>query len=234
MIVLPTPSVPELARIGGETLDDVVQSLIAYYSTDPAPFNYRTGIKAVMASYKGFHKLPLLLAACDREKLPQSKVSNREVVELAAPLAFGRATQVFELPRKQFPFTSNRRAGYRIPFFYVEGGVIKLYYVQPRKSAAPNFDQLGMIATIHKRFLLDTEFFGQPADVEYVDLSCNAGEEREVKRYNLSTLNLWSEERLAQRLTLIAEAIEYISANGLVVPRVRRVRAPDKDMSLFD
>ena len=122
------------------------------------------------------------------------RASNAEMVTLAAPLAFGRETQVFNLPRKQFPFGRDMRAGFNIPFFLVENRVVKLYYIQPRKKSALTHDQLSMVATIHKRHLLDTEFYGQVVDLEYVDLSQDpVTKVREVKTYSLGSLNLWSD-----------------------------------------
>jgi len=91
-----------------------------------------------------------------------------------------------------------------------------------------------MVATIHKRYLLDTEFYGQPADVEYVDLSEDpTTEQRSVNRYSLSSLKLWSDERLRDRLTLISEALDEVGKMGVVKPR-RRISRPDSDMPLFD
>ncbi len=91
-----------------------------------------------------------------------------------------------------------------------------------------------MVATIHKQYLLDTEFFGQPADVEYVDVSAGPpNNQRMLRQYTLSSLNLWSEKRLADRLTLIAEALDYVRSREIVRPRRRVSPRPDPDMPLF-
>jgi len=141
MTDLPTPAVPDLARIPGSTVSEAVAWLLAYYDV-MVPWNYRSGTRCVKGAYRGLHNLQQLLAGCDCEKIDQSRKSNREIVTLAAPLAFGRSTQVFDLPRQRFSFGQRRFAGYRIPFFFVEGGVIKLYFLQPRKGTSPTYDQL--------------------------------------------------------------------------------------------
>jgi hypothetical protein len=235
MTQLPIPAIPDLARASGETRDELISWFLAYYDTDGAPFNYLSGTRAIKQGYKGYHSLAPLVAGCAKEKTAQGRKSNSEIVELAAPISFGRATQVFDLPRRQFQFGRDLRAGYRIPFFFVENKTVKLYYLQPRKGCNLTYDQLCMVATIHKRYLLDTEFFGQPADVEYVDVSADpATKVRAVRLYSLSSLALWSDKRLADRLTLIADALEYVRSSDIVCPRRRVTRRPDAGMPLFD
>src|SRR5262245_54628234 len=118
---LVTPPVPDLACVPGQTIDEIVEWLTHYYEDPGCPWNYRTGTKAIKTGYRGLHRLDLLAAASGNEKIKQGRVSNAEIIRLAAPIAFGRSTQVFDLPAKQFAFGRTRRAAYRIPFFFVEG-----------------------------------------------------------------------------------------------------------------
>jgi hypothetical protein len=231
----PVPPVPDLARAEGATVEEMLRWWLVYYNIDPVPWNYRCGTRIIRKAYQGLHNLRSLVAGCDAEKIEQSRKSNAEVVTLAAPLAFGRDTKVFDLPRQRFPFGHDLSSAYRIPFFFVENRQVKLYYLQPRKHAGLSLDQLAMVATIYRRFLLDHFFYGQAADVEFVDLAeDSATKSRQVRRYSLADLELWSEQRLQDRLTLIAESLRAVWDSGLITPRERRVHRPDPEMPLFD
>lgn len=232
---VPTPPVPDLARVQGETVEEAARWLTKYFEEQGCPWNYRCGTRATKASYKGLHNVELLLATCKREKIKQSRLSNGEIISLAAPLAFGRNTQVFDLPHRRFQFGRDRKAGYRVPFFFVENGIVKLYFLQPRKNYNPTIDELSFIATVHKRFILDVEFYGLAADVEYVDLSQNAATyARQVSVYSLDTLEIWPESRLVDRLTLLSEALDVIERRGSLRVRRRVAPRPEPDMPLFD
>ena len=190
---------------------------------------------AQRAGYMGLHRLPVLIAGCAAEKNAIGRSANTDIVRLGAPLCFGRKTQVVDLSRKRFAFGRDRKAAYRIPFLFIENGIVKVYYLQPRKSAGLTIEEFGMMATIVKCYLLETEFFGLTTDIEFVDLSAPEEEvERQVRQYNLDTLKLWSDKRLEERLSLIAQALDWAAASGQVEKRRRVMHAPEPEMPLFD
>lgn len=231
---VPTPSVPDLARARGDDVGQLISWFVEYYNGSGVPWNYVTGTLVVRDAYRGFWNMRQLFAACQKEKNAVGRKSNEELVECAAPIAFGRKLQVFDLPKQKFQFGRNLHASYRIPFFFLEDKIVKLYFLQPRRGFCLSFEQICMVATIHKRYLLDFEFFGQKSDVEYVDLSAPQDvKDRDVRFYSLHDLALWPEGALNQRLEMIAEALDYIDTNDLARPRRRPSRHDETDMSLF-
>jgi hypothetical protein len=232
--ILPTPPVPDLARVKGDTVVEATEWLVEFYNTEGAPFNYRRGTRIVRDAYKGLHRLHVLEAGCAAERTVVGRVSNRDVVRLAAPLAFERTTQVFDLSPRRFHFGQDRSAAYRVPFFFVEHGVIHVYFLQPRKGAGLEFGDLCMVATIVKKYLLDIEFFGQRCNIEFVDVGAPEGKKRVARRFNLGDMDLWSDERLADRLTLLSEALDAATSSGRIESRRRMYRRPEPEMPLFD
>lgn len=233
--VIPTPPVPELARAKGESVMQIVDWFVEYYNRGSVFFNYRSSTRAIRSAYQGLHDLNVLRSAVFAEKTRVGRVSNDEVITLAAPYSFGRATQVFDISPRRFSFGHERNAAYRIPFLFVEGGIIKVYFLQPRKGAGLTLDEFGMIGSIIKRYLLDQEFYGEKCDIEVIDVGAPMGcSAREARRYSLCELPLWSESRLADRLTLISEALDIIQKDGLVVPRSTHRKPADPSMPLFD
>lgn len=233
--LLPTPPLPDIARARGDDVREMGRWFIDYYNAHPVPWNYRRSTRIVRVAHKGLHNLSTLVAGCAAEKNTTGRSSNSEVVSLAAPLAFGRNTQVFDLTPRRFPFGRDRTAAYRIPFLFIENGIIKVYFLQPRKGAGLDMDDFGMVATAVKQHLLDTEFYGERTDVEFVDVS--SPEERtprEVRRYTMADLKLWSDRRFRDKLSLASEALDWAAKSGQIEQRRRTYRRPEPEMPLFD
>lgn len=228
------PPIVEIVRTDVSSEDAAINSLKLFYEPDGGHFNYLTAFKSSIAAYKGLHELRPLLASCAADKNRLARLPNRAVL-LAAPVAFGRVTQVFDLTDRRFPFGRDRYATYRVPFFFVENGIVKVYFLQPRKSPYLGYDDVCGLGTILKRYLLDQEFYGHAADVEIV----NVGSEEEkgprlLRVYTLADLELWTEERLSKHLRMVSRALDRIEEENLVDPtkRIRPLRDPD--LPLFD
>lgn len=227
-----TPPVSELIRTPTNSIEEAIQSLCKFYEIS-GNFNYLPGTKAIKSAYKGLHNLPSLLRGFDKKEVGTK--ANRDVVELGAPVAFGRNTQVFDLPSKKFAFGRDRLSSYRVPFFFVEDGVIKVYLLLPRKGPYLNFDHVGGLGTVLKTYLLEQEFFGDAVDVEIVDLSSAfKGEARQVRRYSLADLSLWSTERLNVHLSIVSSALDRMEAEAIVKANKRVRPLKDPDLPLFD
>ncbi|MBX9911436.1 MAG: hypothetical protein K2Z25_22365 [Beijerinckiaceae bacterium] len=229
------PPVPDIVRAEGKSAVEVAEYYVDYFNRMPANFNYVRGTRVVKDAYRGLHNLSALVAGCSAEKNLRGRAANIELVTAVAPFAFGRKTQVFDLPKRKFPFGRERLSGYRVPFFFVEDGIVKLYFVQSRKRMPMNEEQLAMYVTIVKRYLLDVEFFGLPADVEVIEASApDDKKHREPERFRVADFLLWSDEALARRLTIISEGLDLAASSGRIVDRPRRQPQAAPDMPLFD
>ncbi|MCV3206673.1 hypothetical protein OHD62_00975 [Mesorhizobium sp. YC-39] len=234
MIPLTNPPLVEVLRADTTNVQTAMRSLLEFYNpADGGKFNYLRSVKAVRRAYQGLHRLDQLLAAPISVQQRVGYKPNQDVIALASPLAFGRTTQVFDLNGRRFPFARDRFATYRIPFFFTESGIVRLYFLQYRKSFVLSKDVYCGMLTVHKKFLLEQEFYGEICDVEYVDCSSDEeGSSRNRKTYSSADLDMWSEERLKDQLGVVASAMDEIEKRELKVKRVKPLR--DVDLPLFD
>ncbi|TPN46989.1 MULTISPECIES: hypothetical protein [unclassified Mesorhizobium] len=234
MIPLTNPPLVEVLRADTTSVQTAVRSLLEFYNPiDGGKFNYLRAVKAVRKAYKGFHQIDQLLAAPLSTKERVGYKPNQDVIALASPLAFNRRTQVFDLTGRRFPFARDRFATFRIPFFFTESGVVKLYFLQYRKSFFLSKDVYCGMFSVHRKFLLEQEFYGETCDVEYVDCSSDEdGGSRNRKVYSSQNLEMWSDERLTDQLGVVASAMDEIERRQLKVKRIRPLR--DVELPLFD
>ncbi len=234
MTVLTNPPLVEVLRADTTSVETAILSLLEFYNPkNSGRFNYLRAVKTVRCAYKGLHRLDHLLMASESVQKRAGYKANQDVIALACPVAFRRTTQVFDLGKRFFPFGRERYASYRIPFFFTENFTVKLYYLQYRKNYYISEDVYGGMLTVHRRYLLDQEFYGDRCEIEYVD--CSASDEkapRQLRTFQSSELELWSEERLKDQLGIVAAAMEQIELRSLRVKRIRPLR--DIELPLFD
>lgn len=228
-----SPSLPEIVRVDSSSLPSAIAHLVSFLDPGGGTFNYLESTKRTRKAYQGLHNLQLLTACRPSQTGKVGLCHNIDVVKLAAPLSFGRKTSVFDLPHRKLPYGAGRFASYRLPFFYVEKGIVHAYFLQPRKNTHFTVEQYGLFATLVKRNLLDTEFYGERVEIDFVDVSRKDGDkERTVRQYGLGDLKEWSEHRVRNHFQVVSEALRIIENERLV----KKVRRPlrDKELPLFD
>ncbi|QFY59874.1 hypothetical protein FZ934_05165 [Rhizobium grahamii] len=225
-------SLPDIVRVPSFNEDAAIAYVVAELEQSGHGFNYLDASKRVKAAYKGLHDIKHLTMPQGISKNKVGQKANLELVSLAAPISFGRRTNVFDLEARRFHYGEDRSASYRIPFFFSEQNVIKAYYLQPRKGTPLTLDQVGLYASIVKKFLLDQEFYGESVEVEIVDVAEREKTKgRSTKVYGLSNLDIWNDDRINSHLRVVRAALDYIEAQNLVTRRRRPLK--DRDLPLF-
>jgi hypothetical protein len=225
-------SLPDIIRISTLSEDAAINHIVAELDGSGGVFNYIDATKRIKSAYKGLHRLDSLIAVPPSRMEEVGQCHNIEVVKLAAPLAFGRTTNVFDLGGRFFAYGEARQASYRAPFLYTESGTVKLCYLQPRKSGGLSFDQASLYISIVKKFLLDSEFYGEKVDVEVVDVAQRIeGRGRVLRTFDLSSVEIWSDDKIAQHLKVVRLALDFIETQGLVKKKRRPLK--DRDLPMF-
>lgn len=225
-------SLPEIARIDTSTEESAIAHIVSALTPSDGGFNYLDATKRIKVAYNGLHRLDLLTQITQANAAKVGQVYNVQVVKLAAPNAFNRKTKVVEIGPRKFHYGEGRDASYRAPFFFLENGVVKLYYLQPRKNTIFSRGNYELYVSIVKKFLLDTEFFGEHTDVEIVDVSEKAkGQGRTLQTFSMSDFEVWSDAKIASHLNVVLKALEFVERENLISRQRRPLK--DKDLPLF-
>ena len=110
---------------------------------------------------------------------------------------------------------------------------MKVYFLQPRKNTHFTDDQFGLMATIIKINLLETEFYGESCEIEIADVSKRVGDDdRSLRVHSLSSLRLWSDADIAEHFRVVTAALKIVEDENLIkkVPKPLR----DRELPLFD
>lgn len=209
------PAFHDIARIIGRDADETESKLYEYYANPfAAPFSYRYARSA--APYAFGRKLPLqqILDVCRRERTPQGRKSNEDVIKLLWQLGEGRSVQTYELAPKFLNIRKDLTIRVALPFYFVEKGKAYASWLQPRKTYAPNVGGLALLASMVKNAVLVEDF--QDVGFEMFDMSAPTPKaDRAPTTYHLESFRVLSEAELNEKLQLVAVAYDRLVARGV-------------------
>lgn len=234
MMILPVPSIQDVARLVCPTVPETVEKLKGYYAAS-GPFSYDHAKRVAKLLYSGEISLDAAMFGCLTTGNPLGRQSNAEVVKHIWRAAQGRELLCYALSRRQFKIHRDLSIGVHPPFYFVENLRPKLYWLQPRRRYALTAEQLGILASVIKMAFVVDDFEEAGAELELFDVSIpQGGSERAPRILNFSDLPLLSESGLQDALERFAEA--YFQACELGIERAarRKGKRDDRQRPLFD
>lgn len=89
-----------------------------------------------------------------------------------------------------------------------------------------------MFASIVKKYLLDTEFYDEKVDIEFVEVAERVQKNgRQLKVYNVADVEILDDAAIERHLSIVREALTVIENEKLVTKKRRPLK--DKDLPLF-
>lgn len=205
----PLPPSHDLVRLIRETLDETTAALLEHFRRRPNKWGYQKA--RILAPYALCGDVPLaaLKHACDSAKmLPAGRAANWEVVEAVHRVGSGRILQCHGMDHGTLRIRKDLALRVASDFYFVEGGVAKVFWLQPRRGFALTDKQLGMFGALIRAALLKGDF--EEAGIEILDLSTPPRRPRVVRRLCLDDLPAIGEEELVEGLQRVVDAYDAI------------------------
>jgi hypothetical protein len=220
---LRVPGPQDVVRLLRPTVGEIVQVLTLYYEQQPG-WSYGPARAMAEPVYSGELSLRAATEGCLTRGNPVGRRSNAEVANHIWAAAQGRNFHCHALAPRPFVIRSDLSIWVDPRFFFVEGGQVKIFWLQPRRRFSPTTEGLGTLATmIRTVFADDFENF----DLELLDLSVPDGEKERARRiYRFAALPSLSEDVVTAALQRFAEAYDKVREMGVTRP-ARRPRRPD-------
>ncbi|WP_244457580.1 hypothetical protein [Roseomonas fluvialis] len=162
-----------------------------------------------------------LKAACDAARMPGAgRASNWEVVQLVHAAGAGRIVQCHGMDDGRLRVRRDLDLRVAADFYFVEGGKVAVFWLQPRRSYALTDTQLGMFGALLRLALLRGDFAG--ADVEVLDLAGPDGEPRNPRTLRLADLPTVDEGMVTDGIQRVVEAYDAIKKMDIDWDALRR------------
>lgn len=223
MIEYKTPMLIDIFRLTQSTDMATQKAIIDYLKSKAGGFNYNRSATFTEKAYGGYRNLDSLFSQCEGDGTSIAKVHNTKVLKATAPLSLGRNIQTFRFPKRKYTVAPGIKSSLGPQFFFVENGVVKLLYIHARNSHRADLKDFAGLAWALKQDVLDEDFFGQPSDIEFINVD-KRGSVSTTEVYSLSDLEVHLMEDPQTTLGRFTRAFNNIKQSGLAGEIVRRRR----------
>lgn len=229
MTELRPPSLLDFARETSISSEETFNNLLAYYQRGAVHIHYRPARQAARAVFSGEIRLEAALAAAEAEKNATIRKINCDVTRLIWNQAKGR-NPMRCVRVGPFHFSLNQSTAIRVApeFLFSEGGKLKVFWLQPRKSFALSDYELKVVSTILRQSLDDNGLEG--CGLFLLDCSVNQGEtERSVKTYSFDSIGQLDPDELHLLASNFLDAFSVLSNMNIARKSSRKKKSKEDD-----
>jgi hypothetical protein len=218
--------------MGGARAKSTLCIRLTEYYRGRAPFNYLPARGVAKPVYSGDLSLAAALETCRARGIPAGRKSNAEVIKLIWAAAQGRNFKYYDLTPRMFPIRRDLSVPVDALFFFVEGGKVKIFWLQPRRGFNPSDEGLGLPAEmVRQMYRADFDDF----ELELLDLSVPADEaQHRSRRLGFGDLPAVSDKDLEAAAQHFADAYDIVRQMEIKRPERQRRERPSDTRDLFD
>lgn len=232
------PSAQDSARLIKPTYLETLQALEDHYRRPLIGWSYnpvRSASRPIFSGDLTAASIEAKFAAPSKHEDPRSpkaigRKANREVALLLREHAEGRVFQCYDLkPRKVF-LSAEHSLTVSPGFYFVEGGKVKIFWLQPRRTYALTIAQMGVLNGLLTLSHFRDDF--EDAELELLDLSAVDGV-RIAHVFGRADLPVLGDEQLKVGLEHLLRAYLALKDRDLKPERPAK-EAPPVHAGLFD
>lgn len=227
------PPVHDIVRlVTPSSIEHTAEAVRLHVNRGPTAFNYEP-VRAIAAQAR-IRALPKsqFLSACMSSRNAKGRIQNAEVAGLVWDVGDRVESRVFTPEGRSFAIRADLSIRFQPDAFFIEGGRVVFFWLQPRRGFALSPYQLRIVATVLRRLYIVGDFEG--AELEILDCRAIEGE-RVATRYRLADLDEVTQEELDAYFQVFADAWDNVVAAYQPRPSKRRQLRPDPNQDgLFD
>jgi len=231
MAALKLPALQDMARIIRPTVHETSKELVVYYEGRP-PFSYDFVRRMAKSLFSGEVSLGQVQKSCELRVHPAGRKQNSEVSELVWQAAQGRSFMCHDLSPRKFYIQKEQAIFVRPLFYFVENGVVKILWLQPRRRYGLSVNQLGILGSVIRHTFLVDDW--AEATVQILDCSCpEGGSARALQMYEIEDLPILPDDKLLAAFEILLTAYNELVQSGYQRPVRRPKEKPDSQHDFF-